>query len=1814
MSKTSVEQSRSLFGFLKDLLRLRNKPVKTLSTYSTATGHWVHHLDETPATKNGIAFWGSIGLRAIGAMSGDISSVIQLGITTFHETKGSILRLPKITPPEPPEPSAQLGPWIDGDLELIYETPRLHDRIELSNEDDENVLTEMQLADYPAISKEFKDWLGKWEQWASNSKEDLEVRKLYNALFEARDQIRDQSQDWEFVVGIGRLRLGIGTEKEIDRHIFTSPCLIDLDSTTGTIFVRVDDSSSFVIEDDWIQGFKKPELVDLEIVCDVLNEVEDLTDEKIKKELIKLAHKFRPDIVTDIDPVDFKKRESLVLAPSLILRKRGKQDLIKLLEGLEAKFADVDALPAPLRSLLEAGYGEQSSSADWSGDGAVVSIGDSAYLPLALNAKQLKALERADTRNATIIQGPPGTGKTRTIAVMVSHFLAKGQRVLVAAQTPQALREVRSQLPDEIRELAVASLGGSKTDNDDLQKAVNALVAAHENRSELSDGFEKFEKEQLAAIDSLSTERASKIRAIIDIRAQETTTIDVEGLKGSPAHLALVHLEQRTQFSWLSDNSDPEAKAPKFDASDAELIGGSFKRIWQSPIQVSSTTKLPDQDSIWAEENFQRAQKLRALEGKSDENLQITSPYATQLVALLEPAIEFRSKVELSRVSWSEEAISAALGYGDQPFITRARGAIKTLEGLDSLLDQLGLISEIECGETSLDWLPILESLNEHASKKGALKLSVTGGVKKPLLANSLMKSALPILNQVKIMGKSPNAVVDFDRVKAVVNLDHLIRNFLADLGLDTKTLPASRYDRIHWLSEQKKTLLQLLELEQSVTQIKEFLGKKLSRTNPHLHEKLNLEELYQSALAINATEELKTYDRELNAHIAKVRNGVLGLELPYVDEYLRHLVGDDFEEFSRSRSVLEQFVIQLSIVQELVSYIKSVSGNDHKLFTSLVKWVDENPSASEEQSHLQRVRDLVDAFKWKRLGEALGGQELEDYSVLFRAVTRCDDQIEKLVRELARRRSWKKALDRIDATTIVNMNRYAFESKKLGAGTGITAARRKRDIRNYLTSCIPAIPAWIMPIDRVAQFFEPELEMFDVVIVDEASQARLDSIFLLALSKRVVIVGDHKQVSPDGGMLPVAEIEQIVNRHLADDPRKANWSNPDISLFDECKAAFVNMVTLTEHRRCVPEIIGFSNQIAYIPENIRLVPVRQTGSDALPPIRTIFVEDGFVRGGTGQQVNQPEAERVAQEVLRMTQDPEYRGMTIGVVTLQGSKQQELIRNRLIDLIPPTEIEARQIRVGMPPDFQGSERNVILLSMVMAPDARFNSQTKEIMVQRYNVAASRAKDQLVLVHSLRSSDLKNPADLRRQLLDYCQNVEKGLKNPVEGAIGLVPNDERVDPFESLFEQRVHNRIVERGYKVIPQFEPEIDGHAYRIDLVVVGPYGKYAIECDGDFWHGGPEAFAQDLVRQEILQRCGWKFFRIPESRFYGDPDYLDDLWLQLEKFVATESDRAEITQEPIIGEAPQEGISVTTLDPFPTKHEIAARGAESGEEKELHRPRLFPTKAEIEERKRREQEKSRAILETLGEDESESQELETIDGDLKEVDEVDSVNFDFKPDEFVHANVGDSTPREIYVDGLRVREFPKPISREFSWLQVYRSWDPEELGTLTKLSPGTTNKKILDDLQEIIKIEGPILGSFLMRRHYKATGGSSLSSNSEYAYIKQLRSLLNRGEVIIEEQPSGETMASATFRLKDQQSVITRVRGTRDLYDIPPREIAMIIRGVMKSKRALSKAGARESLFRQVLLLLDFTKLTKKAEDHLNRIWATYDKEITAK
>lgn len=158
--------------------------------------------------------------------------------------------------------------------------------------------------------------------------------------------------------------------------------------------------------------------------------------------------------------------------------------------------------------------------------------------------------------------------------------------------------------------------------------------------------------------------------------------------------------------------------------------------------------------------------------------------------------------------------------------------------------------------------------------------------------------------------------------------------------------------------------------------------------------------------------------------------------------------------------------------------------------------------------------------------------------------------------------------------------------------------------------------------------------------------------------------------------------------------------------------------------------------------------------------------------------------------------------------------------------------------------------------------------------QAINVAASRARDQVWVFHSVSISDL-GQNDLRRAYLEY---LNRPLHLHDGTGIGDVSPDVRQEPFDSLFEQRVFLALRDRGYRVYPQYQVG----RYRIDLVVEGGSRRLAVECDGDAYHNEENA-AEDAARQRELERVGWTFVRIRGSRFFRDPEAaLQPLWQRL--------------------------------------------------------------------------------------------------------------------------------------------------------------------------------------------------------------------------------------------------------------------------------------------------------------------------------------------
>jgi very-short-patch-repair endonuclease len=535
-----------------------------------------------------------------------------------------------------------------------------------------------------------------------------------------------------------------------------------------------------------------------------------------------------------------------------------------------------------------------------------------------------------------------------------------------------------------------------------------------------------------------------------------------------------------------------------------------------------------------------------------------------------------------------------------------------------------------------------------------------------------------------------------------------------------------------------------------------------------------------------------------------------------------------------------------------------------------------------------ERISGVIGAWNWMRAGSWIRVQRPVDINALQSQVNVIDGQLRQQISRLAAVRAWMHAVSplRLTGGSRADLVHYAQLVRRLGKGTGKYAAQRRADIRGAMIRCRGAVPVWIMPLYRIAEQLDVTQNMFDVIVVDEASQAGLEATFLQYLAPKIVVVGDDKQVSPAAVGIDQQELRDLANMYLRDDPHRASWEDPKQSFFDEAVKRFGSRLTLIEHRRCVPEIIGFSNRIAYEPENIRLQPVRQYGSDRLEPIKTVRIAEGYQRGTTNK-INPPEIDAIAAQVIQCLSDSRYDGKTMGIISLQGPAQALAIQNALMPKVDPKDWNARELRCGDAPSFQGSERDVVFLSMVAArdEDKRLGASVGTTYIQRYNVASSRAKDQLWLFHSIDIQDVPNSEDMRHQLLDYCYGViNRGRSDSASASRASVPEDMRVDPFDSLFEQRVYNRLIDQGLNVEPQYEAA----GYRIDLVVVGGRYRLAVECDGDAWHG-PQEYERDLARQRDLERCGWTFFRIRESEFYIDQHaVLSRLWRQIEEMEAS--------------------------------------------------------------------------------------------------------------------------------------------------------------------------------------------------------------------------------------------------------------------------------------------------------------------------------------
>jgi hypothetical protein len=414
--------------------------------------------------------------------------------------------------------------------------------------------------------------------------------------------------------------------------------------------------------------------------------------------------------------------------------------------------------------------------------------------------------------------------------------------------------------------------------------------------------------------------------------------------------------------------------------------------------------------------------------------------------------------------------------------------------------------------------------------------------------------------------------------------------------------------------------------------------------------------------------------------------------------------------------------------------------------------------------------------------------------------------------------------------------------------------------------------PCFMMGPQAVAQFLEPGGLQFDIVVMDEASQLRPEeAIGAIARGKQLVVVGDPKQLPP------TSFFARATTPDGDDDGLGQMATSEAESILDVCIGHFQPVRTLRWHYRSRHEsLIAFSNHHFYR-GNLVVFPSPYPKSKALG-LRYQYVADGVYES----QMNHVEARRVVdaavEHILHRPDD------SLGLVTLNIKQRDlvaELLEERLRVLPEAVEFRERWEAEGMGlfiknlENVQGDERDCIVISTTFGRPKgadvvrqNFGPISREGGWRRLNVLFTRARKSVAVFSSMRPEDIVVDArtpEGTRALRDYLEFARTGVL-PMERETGLPP--------ESDFEIAVIDVLHGKGYEVTPQ----LGVAGFRIDIGVKHPVHRSgylaAIECDGASYHSGLSVRDRDRIRQEILERLGWKgrIWRIWSTDWFLNP------------------------------------------------------------------------------------------------------------------------------------------------------------------------------------------------------------------------------------------------------------------------------------------------------------------------------------------------------
>ena len=1377
-----------------------------------------------------------------------------------------ILQVEKLPFLEPLAIDKELLEWISGDW-TDYKSPIKLLSEKITKENDASKVVNISKKEKEILEKLLKDR----KLWVEEQKKIEVVRNLFDTLYNKYLVLDRDSDILELVVANGLVKV---PNEDIYYPILLKKVNFSIDTEKNIISITDASDNDFITQELYLNFLAEVENINLDKVFYledkiVENNIHPISkNDTIKDFFREFIHNLnsRAQFIEDLDK---KNKESVITIewkPILFIRKKD-DGKVEAINNIIKDIENGGEIPEYLSELVGVIVDEKR---------AIEQVPDILFTK-ETNNEQIEIIKSLYSHRAVVVQGPPGTGKTHTIANLLGHFLAEGKNVLITSQTKKALDVLKEKIPTDIQDLCISMLDD---DSSDLGNSVESISEklGYLNLENLKNEYKEIENQR----NELKEDIKNIKRKIFNIKYQESHPIIYNNES--------ITLREAGEF--LRKNQRELDRIPGIVSSgvpcpinneNLTFLKSGYKKSVSREEEKEIELGLNKVSDFWTLEEFKEMlENKKEIMSRLDLLLKNKKYHINDNLFYVDDKMlidldKFKNYSGIDKIipedlksieDWKKDVcIAGTENSGDRKIWLEFIKDIRRLYDLTNMTKDQLFKKEV-----------VYKDIDVSTAKK--LIIGLKKGIERPgfFFKHRLRKARKQISDKVTINNRILETLYDCNvalEYTTLIELKENTKNTWNILMTGNSLLENSNnknlYKQLYSYADQMEYLLNWYDREK-----KTFLHK-IENAG---FEKLNINKTEGSPIYVDEVNQIFDFIPSLEELIAI---GKIALEYREVDikrsEYLVKIENIIKENSHLGReiknAILNENIDKYSETLEKLRVLseKEVLYKKYKDLLHNVKAVA-NSWGEELENGLfnEKIENIYNVWRYKQISQKLKELAEKPYFNLQADILEKTEELKKITIDLVTKKAWYniiKFLEEKDNLAISQaLKGWKQTVQKIGKGTGKNTNIHKKNAKEKMLLCQKVVPAWIMPLNKVFDTLNPVENKFDIVIIDEASQSDISSLILLYMAKKIIIVGDDKQVSPSDVGVNIDKINMFRRKYI-----KGKVANDDLygiraSLYSIVSTTF-QPISLREHFRSVPEIIGYSNKTSY---DNQILPLRDSNSSILKP--AIIEHKVAGKRDEKNKINKIEAETIVSLIEACLAMKEYKNSTFGVISLLGDEQAELIQNLIVQRIPATEIENHKILCGNSASFQGDERDVIFISLVDSSEENKSLRLVGEGVEgatrkRYNVAISRAKDQLWIVHSIDKNSLKE-GDLRKELFDYIDSLKENTfeKSAIENSTA------------SDFENEVARHLLEKNYTIKQKWRVG----SYDIDMVAIYDDKKIAIECDGKTLNHTEEEVIANLEEQEILERCGWEFIRVRASEYFRNPEKaIKDLIIQLD-------------------------------------------------------------------------------------------------------------------------------------------------------------------------------------------------------------------------------------------------------------------------------------------------------------------------------------------